>query len=129
MIKNFHITAQNLPFLVQKLERLSPDKRWVCNVTEKKSKRSNEQNKWLRGFAADFGAYLGYEPDQAYELLMFKFCPEFIVDPETGEETRLPGHFSKKQDGTPRNTQEAAEIQDAVQRWAASLGFVWQEAA
>ena len=116
MIKNFHITNQNLQFLVQKLERLDPTKGWVANVTEKKSRRSNEQNKWMRGFAADFGAHLGYSPDEAYELLMYKFCPEFITDPETGEEIRKTGHFSKKQDGTPRNTAEAAEVQDAVQR-------------
>jgi hypothetical protein len=125
MIKNYHITPQNLSFLVQKMERLDPHKRWVCNVTEKKSRRSNEQNKWMRGFAADFGAHFGYSPDESYELLMYKFCPEFITDPETQEEIRKPGHFSKKQDGTPRDTKEAAEIQEAVLMWAASLGFVW----
>jgi hypothetical protein len=86
MIKNYHITPQNLSFLVQKMERLDPHKRWVCNVTEKKSRRSNEQNKWMRGFAADFGAHLGYSPDEAYELLMYKFCPEFITDPERRHE-------------------------------------------
>jgi hypothetical protein len=61
-----------------------------------------------------------------YALLMYKFCPEYIKDPSSGEEIRKPGHFSKKQDGTPRNTKEAAEVQDAVQRWAEELGFVWE---
>jgi hypothetical protein len=125
MIKNFHVTPHNRLFLYQKIERLDPTKDWVANFEVKKSKRSIPQNKWMRGFAADFGAHLGYSTDEAYELLMYKFCPEFIVDPETGEEIRKPGHFSKKQDGTPRDTKEAAEIQEAVLMWAASLGFVW----
>lgn len=129
MIRNFHITPHNLPFLVQKLERLDCHKQWVVNVTEKRTKRSNEQNRWMRGFATDFGAYLGYTPDQAYELLMYEFCPEFVTHPNTGKEVRLPGHFSQKQDGTPRDTKDAAEIQEAVLRWAAELGFVWTEAA
>ena len=127
MIRNFHITSYNMQNLFARIERLDPHKSWVCNVTEKKSKRSNDQNRWIRGFAADFGAHFGYEPDQAYELLMFKFCPEFFADPETGNEIRMPGHFSKHQDGTPRNTQEAADIQEAILRWASGLGFIWEE--
>lgn len=126
MIKNFHITQQNKSNLIAKIEALDPHKQFVCNITEKKSKRSNDQNRWMRAFAADFGAHIGYTPDEAYTLLMYKFCPEFMTDPETGEEHRFPGHFSRKQDGTPRNTAEAAEIQEAVLVWGAQIGFIWE---
>jgi hypothetical protein len=126
VIKNFHITPANRENLFAKISALDPHKSWICNITEKKSKRSNDQNRWMRGFAADFGAHIGYTPDEAYTLLMFKFCPEFVTDPETGAEIRMPGHFSTKQDKTPRNTAEAAEIQEAVTIWAAQMGFLWE---
>lgn len=127
MIKNFHITPSNRDNLFAKIIALDPHKQWVCNITEKKSKRSNDQNRWMRGFAKDFGAHFGYTPDEAYAMLMYKFCPEFVTDQDTKVEIRLPGHFSRKQDGTPRNTEEAAKIQEAVTIWAAQQGFVWYE--
>lgn len=129
MIRNFQITPANRPNLWRQVEALDPTRQWVCNITEKKSRRSNEQNKWMRGFAKAFGEHIGYTPDECYEMLMFKFCPHFITDYETGNEIRTAGHFSKLQDGTPRSTKDAADIQDAVQRWAGDLGFVWDEAA
>jgi hypothetical protein len=126
-IRSFHVTNQNREFLFKKIENLDPTKQWICNITEKKTKRSNQQNKWMRGFADAFGDHFGYTRDEAYDMLMFKFCPEFVTDPETGAEIRMPGHFSTKQDGTPRNTKEAADIQEAVLRWSAGLGFLWGE--
>jgi hypothetical protein len=128
-MKPFVITPQNKPYAIELINKLDPTKQWQMSITEKKSKRSLEQNKWMRGFAKDAGDYFGYDADRFYEMLMFKFCPEYIVNLDTGEEVRKPGHFSKKQDGTPRTTGEAAEIQDAVQRWAAEFGFVWEEVA
>lgn len=126
-IKNYRMSASNRQFLIQKISQLDPMRIWVVNAVEAKSKRSNEQNRWIRGFAADFGKYLGYTPDEMYSLLMFKFCPEFICDPTTGTDTRMPGHFSKLQDGSPRTTADAALIQEAIERWAAELGFIWLE--
>jgi hypothetical protein len=129
VIRNWHITPDNRGLLGAKLNSLDPTRQWVCNVTEKKSRRTNEQNKWMRGFAKAYGEELGYSQDDMYDILMYKFCPEFVTDPETKVEIRKPGHFSKLQDGTPRSTKDAADIQDAVQRWAGDLGFVWDDAA
>jgi hypothetical protein len=129
MIRNWHITPDNRGMLGARINSLDPTRQWVCNITEKKSRRSNEQNKWMRGFAKAYGEELGYSQDDMYDILMYKFCPEFVTDPETKAEIRKPGHFSKLQDGTPRCTKDAADIQDAVQRWAGDLGFVWDEAA
>lgn len=127
MTRPFVITPQNKPHAIAQIERLDPTKHWDMIIREHKSKRSLEQNSWMRGFAKDFGEYLGYSPDECYEMLMYKFCPHFITDPEAHKEIRTAGHFSKKQNGSPRTTAEAAEIQDAVQRWAAQLGFLWED--
>lgn len=125
-ITEYHMTASNRPYLIEKIKSLDPTIIWTVTAKPRRSKRSNEQNRWMRGFATDFGAYLGYSPDEMYSMLMYKFCPEFITLPD-GKELRIPGHFSTKQDGTKRTTKEAAEIQDYVQQWASELGFIWQE--
>jgi hypothetical protein len=125
----FIITANNRQQAIERITHLDPTQQWEMKISQRKSKRSLEQNSWMRGFASDLGKHLGYSPDDMYALLMYKFCPEYIKDPVTKEEIRKPGHFSKKQDGTPRNTKEAADVQDAVQRWAEELGFVWENAA
>jgi hypothetical protein len=122
----FIITANNRQQAIEQIKRLDLTQQWEMCISPRKSKRSLEQNSWMRGFASDLGKHLGYSPDDMYDLLMYKFCPEYIRDPVTKEDIRKPGHFSKKQDGTPRNTKEAADVQDAVQRWAEELGFVWE---
>lgn len=110
----------NLDNLTAWLRRLDPTKVWEVSVREWKSKRSLEQNRWIRGFATDLGAFLGYEPDEMYDVLMYKFNPNFVTDKDTGDQIRLAGHFSKL------DTAKAAEVQDAVQRWAADMGFYWE---
>lgn len=126
MIQAFQMTPQNRPYLVKQLEQLDPSTVWTVTAKPRKSTRTNEQNRWIRGLAKDFGAHLGYSPDEMYNLLMYKFCPEFITLPD-GRELRVPGHFSKKQDGTKRTAKEAADIQEAVMQWAAEHGFIWDE--
>lgn len=127
-LSSFTIGDSNREAYCQKILALPKGVLYQSRVTEKKSKRSNEQNKWMRGFAADFGLHFGYSPDEAYDLLMYKFCPEFVTDPE-GNEIRMPGHFSKLQDGTPRDTKNAAEIQEQVLIWGANLGVMFMERA
>ena len=117
MIKDFNISKSNLPFLFEKINALDQTVSWVCNVREKKIQRSTEQNNWVRGFAKDFGEYLGYDADAMYDILMYKHNPTFIVIDD--KEVRLAGHFSKLK------TDKAAQVQDAIERWASELGFVW----
>lgn len=120
MIKHI-IYANNQASLIDKINRLDPTERYLCEIKPHKSQRSLAQNKWARAYAKDLGAHLGYEPDEMYEILMYKFNPVFITDKETGEQIRLAGHFSKLR------TNEAAEVQDKIQRWSAGLGFFWDE--
>lgn len=110
---------RNTAPLYAQIERLDPTQRFKVTVTPWKSKRSLAQNKWVRGYAKDLGKHLGYEPDEMYEILMYKFNPLFITDKETSEVIRLPGHFSSLK------TDAAAEVQNEIQRWASGLGFYW----
>lgn len=121
MIKNFTITPQNLSVFIDNVKRLDPTRQWVGSVVEKKSKRSSQQRKWARKFASEFGKQIGYEPDEAYDILMFKCNPVFIIDPVTKEEIRMPGHFGD------RDTKEGAEVQERMIRFGESVGFYWEE--
>ena len=120
MIK-FIIYGDNKKQFIQKVNELDPTVRWQATITEYKSKRTNDQNKWLRAYAKAFGDNFGYEPDEAYDMLMYKHNPVFIVDKESGEEIRTCGHFSKL------NTKQAAEVQEAILRYGEQLGFFWSE--
>ena len=117
----FVIYGNNKPSLYKQIEALDPTIKHVAEIKPYKSKRSLEQNRWVRGYAKDLGQHLGYEADEMYELLMYKFNPLFIVDKETGEQIRMAGHFSSLK------TDVAADVQDQIQRWGGNLGFYWNE--
>lgn len=118
---NFVLTNGNLPALIKQLERLDVTQRWSVRISEWKSKRSLAQNDWVRKYARDASKHFGYEPDEMYDILMFKHNPVYVIDKETGEELKLAGHFSKL------NTKEAAEVQERILRWGNSMGFYWEE--
>lgn len=120
MIK-FTIYGSNHASLIKRIESLDPTEKFSCEIKPHKSQRTLAQNKWARAYAKDLGKHLGYEPDEMYELLMYKFNPVFLTDKETGEQIRMAGHFSKLK------TDEAAEVQDKIIRWASELGFFWDE--
>jgi len=120
VIRNFHITPTNLHHLVAKLHRLDPHTDWVCDVTEKKTKRSHEQNSRYWSLLTDFGRYLGYESEELHEVCRYKFLREYA---EVGGE-----RVEKLKSTTKLTTAEFTEYMDAIDRWAVSLGFVWQEA-
>lgn len=111
---------RNFAYFNERVENL-PLGRYTIKVTEYKSQRSLEQNSWARKFASEFGKHIGYDPDDAYEVLMHKCNPVFKVDPETGNDIRLAGHFSKL------NTKEAAECQERMLRFGEGLGFYFNE--
>lgn len=120
MINNFNLSHSNLPYFIAKLNDLDLSKGYVANVKIKASKRSLEQNSWVRKFARDFGEHFGYDADFAYEMLMWKFNPVFKTDPD-GNEIRIAGSFSKL------TTAEAAKVQDAMLRYGIEHGFIFDE--
>lgn len=116
---NFTINSANRDNLIAQIRSLDVTRLWQATIAEKKSKRSLEQNKWARAFARDWGSHIGYEADEAYNLLMFKCNPIFVTDKATGEVIRLAGSFGKL------NTKEAANVQETMIRFAAETGFYW----
>jgi hypothetical protein len=118
MIRNFHITPHNLPFLVQKLERLEPHKQWVVNVTEKRTKRTIEQNSRLWDLYTALGQYIGIDKDEVHELMGYKFLRQQKAI--NGEQVEVIKSTTKL------NTQEITDYMDAIERWGAKIGFVWE---
>lgn len=118
MIRNFHITPSNRKNLFDKIEQLDAHKSWICNVTEKKSKRSIDQNSRYWKFLTDFGRHLGYEAEELHELCRFKFLREYV---DIGGE-----RLERLKSTTKLTTAEFSEYMDAIDRWAVSLGFVWE---
>jgi hypothetical protein len=115
----FTIALNNRARICEQILALD-ERLWQCTIVEHKSKRSIPQNKWVRKFAREFGKHIGYDEDDAYDLLMYKCNPVFKIDPITGEEIRLAGHFSKL------DTKKAAEVQELIIRFCIELGFYWE---
>lgn len=117
----YDLTPYNIDNFFSKVKTLDLTRIWHVSIREKKSKRSLAQNKWARKYAAEFGKRIGYDPDEAYDLLMYKCNPVFKTDPQTGNEIRLAGHFSSL------NTKEAADVQELIVRFGIAMGFYWEE--
>jgi hypothetical protein len=122
-----HILDKSNPVNVKHFARIYTElditKRWEISIKQYRTQRSLQQNRWARKFATEWGKSIGYEADEAYDLLMFKCNPVFKIDPSTGEQIRMPGHLSDL------DTKEAAEVQDRMQRFCAGLGFYLDEQA
>jgi len=119
VIKNFNITNENKANLFQLIERLDPTKRWVCNVTERKSKRSTEQNSRYWKLLTELGKYLGYEAEEMHDLMRFKFLKRV----EYMEGKAIPILKST----TKLSVEEMTEYQEKIERWAAGMGFIFDE--
>lgn len=118
-IKNFHLSATNRQSLYAKIGQLDPMRIWLVNVTEAKSKRSIEQNSRLWGLYKALGDHLGHTADEVHMLMGYKFLRELkTINGETVEIIKST---------TKLNTKDMAEYQEAIERWAAELGFIWIE--
>jgi hypothetical protein len=109
----FIITANNRQQAIERITHLDPTQQWEMKIAPRKSKRSLEQNSWMRGFASDLGKHLGYSPDDMYALLMYKFCPEYIVDPvtkEAGTFQQETGWHTTQHEGSRRGAGRGATV-------------------
>jgi hypothetical protein len=118
---NFILYGDNQQGLINKLNLVPPTEKHLVTVKPYKSQRSLEQNKWARKFASDLGKQIGYDPQEAYDILMYQCNPVYKTDPLTGNEIRLPGHLSDLK------TDEAAEVQDRMIRFGQSIGFFFND--
>lgn len=119
MIKNFTMSPANRASLIEKIQRLDPYKLWVCNIIEKKSKRTIEQNSRLWKLYTALGNYIGLDADEVHELMAYKFLRyQKEVNGKVEE-------FVKST--TKLNTAEMVGYQDAIERWGAEIGFLFDE--
>lgn len=119
-IPDFHMTASNRSSLIRKVEQLDcTNGSWTVSIRPYKAKRSNPQNSLYWSFLTQFGAYLGYTQDETHDLARFKFLREAIT---VGDE-RMP----RLKSTTKLSTKEFSEYYEACVRWAAELGFIFEE--
>ena len=120
-MKPFVITPQNKPHAIAHIERLDPTKQWEMIIRERKSKRSLEQNERYWDLLTDLGNYLGYTKDEMHDMMRFKLLrTKVIVEGEA-----LPIMKST----TKLNVAEMTQYMEQIEHWAATIGFVWEEAA
>lgn len=120
MIKDFTLSPSNESSLIEKIRRLDKTILWTVNIQPKKSKRSLEQNSRYHKLITELGKHLGYEHDEMHDIVRFKFLRNRIEI----EGEALPLLKST----TKLTTGEMVELQDAIERWGVSLGFLmdWQ---
>lgn len=105
----------NAEYLQDRISRLEPTRKWVISCREYKSKRSIEQNSRLWAMYNEIGAYIGENPDRVHDLMKWKFLRyQDVINGETVELVKST---------TKLNTKEMTEYQDAIERWAAEIGF------
>ncbi|MES2635830.1 MAG: recombination protein NinB [Pseudomonadota bacterium] len=119
MTIEYDLTASNRTGLNERLDRLDPTVIWHVSVKPKKSKRSSEQNSRYWKLLTDFGKHLGYGSDEMHDICRFKFLRNAIEI--EGEK------FPLLKTTTKLTTAQMVDYQDAIERWAASMGFVFDD--
>lgn len=114
----FTLTPYNQSNLLDRITKLDPTRVWEVIIREKKSKRSLEQNSRLWDLYRAIGDYIGEDADQIHRLMGYKFLRyQTIIN---GEQVECITSTTKL------NTKAMAEYQENIERWAASIGFVWE---
>ena len=121
MTKPFIITPTNREYFVQKVMALDPTKQWEGVLRERKSKRTIDQNKRLWDLYTAIGDYIGEDKDKVHELMGYKFLR--YQDEIAGQTVELIKSTTKL------NTKEMTIYMESIERWGASLGFIWEESA
>jgi len=118
MIKNFHLSKHNLPNFISKVTQLVETGDYVANVTERKSKRSQNANALYWEFVTQFGNHFGYDKDFSHDILRYKFLYEI---------TEIDGESHKRLLSTAKlNTAEMAAYMENCLRYAAENGFYFE---
>lgn len=118
-VKNFNISTTNLPYLFEKIKALDLSLGYVANVTIKSHTRNTEQNSRLWKLYGSLGDYIGHSPDEVHQLMGFKFLrSQNVVNGETIEVIKST---------TKLSIAEMADFQRAIELWAGSIGFVFNE--
>jgi len=108
----------NYEFMLKRFAQLDPNTRWQVTVRPYKSKRSIDQNSRLWDLYTAIGKYIGEDAERVHELMGWRFLREqSSVNGET---------IWKIKSTTKLNTGEMVEYQDAIERWASEIGFIYE---
>jgi len=119
-ILNFNLSKSNLPYFIEKLQSLDLEKtNYVANVTEKKTKRTSDQNSRLWKLYTELGNHIGEHQDRVHELMGYKFLR--YQDEINGE------IIERVKSTTKLTTAEMSEYQDKIEQWANTIGFIFNE--
>lgn len=120
MTQTFIMNAQNRPQLIAKINALDCSATlWSIEIKPRKSKRTNGQNSRLWKLYTEFGKFLGLEPDEVHQLMGYKFLRyQKEVNGKIEE-------FIKSTTGL--DTKEMGEYQDAIERFGAGMGFIFED--
>lgn len=111
----------NYEFMLKRFAQLAPTERWQVTVRPYKSKRSIEQNSRLWALYTAIGNYIGEDAESVHQLMGWKFLRyQTVVNGETVEAIKST---------TKLDTQSMVDYQDAIERWAAEIGFYYEGAA
>lgn len=109
--------ANNYEFMLKRFAQLDPNTRWQVTVRPYKSKRSLDQNSRLWDLYNAVGKYIGEDSDSVHDLMGYKFLRyQKSVNGEVVEMIKST---------TKLNTLEMVEYQDAIERWASTIGFYY----
>lgn len=110
---------RNVEFMHERFNQLDPMTRWMVKVEPYKTTRTNEQNSRLWKLYTELGKYIGESPDAIHELMGYKFLRE--LKEINGQSVEIIKSTTKL------NTKQMVEYQDAIEHWAAQIGFFFNE--
>jgi len=111
--------SNNYQYFLKRISLLEKNTRWQVTVRPYKSKRSIDQNSRLWDLYTAIGKYIGEDAERVHEFMGWSFLREqATVNGET---------IWKIKSTTKLNTAEMVEYQEAIERWAAEIGFIWGE--
>ena len=117
-IKNFNISASNLPFLFAKINSLNFAEGYVANVTIKQSSRSTDQNSRLWKLYNALGDHIGHSADDVHQLMGYKFLRK---------QERINGEVVELIRSTTKlDMQEMSKYQGQIEVWGSEVGFIFE---
>jgi hypothetical protein len=120
MNQTFIMNAKNRPQLIAKINALDCSATlWSIEIKPRKSKRSSEQNRRMWLLYTELGKFLGLDSDEVHQLMGYKFLRyQKEVNGKTEE-------FIKST--TKLDTKAMGEYQDAIERFGAGMGFIFED--
>jgi hypothetical protein len=116
---DFTITPSNRASLYEKIVTLDVTRLWQCTIVERKTKRSNLQNKMYWAFLGEWAQQYGGTAEEMHHICKVHFLLIEYVE-------ILGERFARTQ-STPRiNTKEFAEYFERCIAYAAQQGFIFE---